>query len=279
MLTALKRWVRAPTRRAARAAHDKVVTMLGRDFVLAGRGAYFATLPNGFYHDPLFDIFATQVRRDAICLDIGANIGVTAMVLARLAPMGRVLAIEPDSESFDYLKQNIVTNRLGNVVVLQHLLGTGESQKVFIRNTQIPACSASAPAAIARGITHSGLEHIIMPCMSLDEVVKAQGLDRLDFIKIDCEGADLEILEGARETLSRFHPTVVVEFNAHCLMNFARINPPEALERIMGIFPHVQRIAISDEFKGVLAPIDDPYLFMYEHVMKHGCREDLLCTF
>jgi hypothetical protein len=62
-------------------------------------------------------------------------------------------------------------------------------------------------------------------------------------------------------------------------MNFARINPPDALDRIMRIFPHVQRIDVSGEFKGILAPIDDPYVFMHEHVMKHGCREDLLCTF
>jgi len=118
-----------------------------------------------------------------------------------------------------------------------------------------------------------------MTCVSLDEVVTMQGLDRLDFIKIDCEGAELEILEGARETLSRFHPTVVLEFNAHCLMNFARINPPEALERIMRMFPRVQRVTVSRENKGTLAPIGDPYVFMHDHVMKHGCREDLLCTF
>jgi len=268
-----------PLPRIDAAAHTKVVTIFGREFLLAGRGEYFASLPNGPYHDPLFDIFATLVREESVCIDIGANIGVTALVLAHLAPAGRVLAIEPDGESFSYLSQNIEANRLANVVTLRHLLGATGAQKVFIRNSQIPACSASASESIARGIAHSGLEHVAMTCTPLDEVAEVQALRRLDFIKIDCEGADLEILEGARKTLSRFHPAVILEFNAHCLMNMARINPPEALERIMRIFPHVQRIAQSDKLKGVLAPIDDPYVFMHDHVMKHGCREDLLCTF
>ncbi|HKF71931.1 MAG TPA: FkbM family methyltransferase [Stellaceae bacterium] len=264
----------------SRAGRGKVVTILGQEFDIEGRGDFFDSLPSrGAYHDPLFDVFAMVVRPDAICLDVGANIGLMTMVLARLAPSGMVTAIEPDDESLAYLGRNIRTNRLDNVTAVRTLLAASRTRKIFIRNIGEPGCSASAPAEIARGIAHAGLEHAEMACATLDDVVRDLQLERLDFIKIDCEGADLEVLEGARETLARFRPAVILEFNAHCIMNIARVNPPDALDRIMQIFPQVRRIAISRDFKGYLVPIDDRYVFMHDHLMKRGSREDLLGTF
>jgi hypothetical protein len=62
-------------------------------------------------------------------------------------------------------------------------------------------------------------------------------------------------------------------------MNFARLNPPDVLDKILSIFPFVRRIDQSSGGHPVLEPIRDRYMFMHDHVVKRGCIDDLLCTY
>ena len=78
--------------------------------------------------------------------------------------------------------------------------------------------------------------------VSIDSFVSSHGLQKLDFIKLDCEGADVEILSSARQTLERFRPTVVLEFNSFCLTTFARTNPADAIDAVLSAFPYVWRM-------------------------------------
>lgn len=118
-----------------------------------------------------------------------------------------------------------------------------------------------------------------MVSISVDSLVSRLKLERVNFIKIDCEGAEVEVLDGAMETLRHFQPTVVLEFNAHCLMNFGRINPPDALDRIMSAFPVVRRITRSEDGRIRLEAIDDRFQFMAQHVFDRHCGDDLFCSF
>jgi hypothetical protein len=112
-------------------------------------------------------------------------------------------------------------------------------------------------------------------CRSLDAIVAELGLPRVDVLKIDTDGGELDVLAGARTTLGRSHPKIIMEFSAHCLMNFARVNPPDAYEQIRAMFPSVQRITSQGE-------LEDPgptYHFMLQHVLHRGCVDNLLCSY
>jgi hypothetical protein len=117
----------------------------------------------------------------------------------------------------------------------------------------------------------------------------------LDFIKLDCEGADIEILSGARYTLERFRPTVLLEFNSFCLTTFARANPADAIDNVLAPFPYVWRIVpprrtLRARAKSALDRIlrrrtisiervSDNYIFIHDHIVfRHGF-DDLLCAF
>jgi FkbM family methyltransferase len=255
----------------------KRLEILGNKVTVIGSGTFITGVPEGRYHDPVFDVFYRFVKDDSVCIDVGANIGVTSIALALLARRGSVLAIEPDARNLEFLKHNVSANKLKNVTIVNCLVGALGTKKVYLFNAIEPGCSTSI--SVERADTHykHGLEEKHMPCVSLDTIIADHHLDRLDFIKLDIEGGELDALAGAKQTLARFQPTVLMEFNAHCLMNFARINPPDALNKIMGIFPHVRRIA---KIGGVTSlEFIDELSFMTEHVLRRGCVDNLLCSF
>lgn len=90
--------------------------------------------------------------------------------------------------------------------------------------------------------TPEGHFQINVPIRTLDEAFPSLGLDRVDFIKIDVEGFELDVFEGATETLQRFKPRVVLEMNHFCLNMFRRISLPEFRERLMSIFPVIYAV-------------------------------------
>jgi FkbM family methyltransferase len=254
------------------------VSILGRTSIICGEGDYIKSMQDGVYFEDTIGAFLQLVKSDGVALDIGANIGITAMALATIASKGRVVAVEADRRNYADLTRNIDVNGFDNVVPLQHLVGVDGASKTFLYNVINPACSTSTSRENAAQISRRGnLEEVYFTCKSLDRIVADQGLSRLDFIKMDVDGGELDVLAGAGDTLRRFKPTVVVEFSALCLMNFARINPPEALSRIKTMFPSVRRIAIH-KGRVTFEPIDE-YEFIYSHVMYRSCVDNLVCSF
>jgi FkbM family methyltransferase len=248
--------------------------ILGRHAVLSGAGAYFRNMTDGPLLEQAIDCCAAYVPENAIRLDIGANIGVMAIALAWIARRGRVVAVEPDPHTADFLRANIVRNAPSNVEVVQRLVGISGSRRLFMGNATDSGWSTSLDPALLPefpGYQSQGL----MECVSVDDLVRERDLLRVDFIKVDCEGGELDVLAGAQETLRRSKPTVMLEFNAHCLMNFARINPPDALDQIMAMFPFVARVHTD----GILEPIVNRFAFMHFHVTQRTCVDDLLCSF
>jgi FkbM family methyltransferase len=255
---------------------ERRLTILGEPARVAGSGNFMASLEDGQHDEPAFEIWSRYLAPDTVAIDIGANIGLTALALSRIAPAGRVFAIEPSAATFADLSANLAANGADNVEAVQALLGIDGAEKVFLSNAVDPTGSTSIDPANTRASGHAYLQREAHTCLSLDRFCAERDIKRLDFIKIDVEGSELEVLQGAVGTLARHRPLVHLEFNAHCLMNFANVNPPQALEEIRSIFPHVWRVGKSS---GVLEPIVDVYSFMFEHVHHHGCVDDLFCGY
>ena len=110
-----------------------------------------------------------------------------------------------------------------------------------------------------------------MPILSLDDLVSAYG--PADVLKIDVEGAEIEVLRSGPEAM-KHKPAALIEFNALCLMAFGRINPADALAEIKQMFPRVCRV-LPD---GVELAAED-YPFLCEHILRNGSVDDLICSF
>jgi FkbM family methyltransferase len=138
-----------------------------------------------------------ELPRDAIVVDVGAHIGSFTLLAAWMAPEGRVLAYEPEPSNFEMLERNVGLNGLTHVRAAACAVGgvAGERELFF---------SAKPSSTGGHSLVRPGGRSIRVRCTTLDRIVADEALDRIDFLKLDCEGAERELLEGASaETLAR----------------------------------------------------------------------------
>ena len=179
----------------------------------------------GFYQRDLAALLQGRLAADAVVADVGAHIGVVTALLAGLCPRGHVYAFEPAAENHAHLSTNVAANGLGNVTV--------ERAAVFDRDGEI---SLEFDAAYPGG-SHVGGAGSTVPSVRFDTWARAAGIDRLDLVKLDVEGAELAMLAGAAETLRRFRPLLVVECNPAALRRFGGAGYGDLLRRLRTLFP------------------------------------------
>jgi FkbM family methyltransferase len=169
------------------------------------------------HHRVLLPLLARCVPRDGVVFDVGAHAGQFTKLFARIAADGRVYAIEPGSYARAVLRAAVWARRLGNVEIVPVALGDAAR----VERLHIPL---KASGAAGFGLSHLGEPESRWPRVAaelvaqttIDELAGALALDRLDFIKADIEGGELRMLEGARQTLDRFRPRLLIELsNTH----------------------------------------------------------------
>jgi len=139
-----------------------------------------------------------------VVLDVGGCWGDTALYFASLVgPEGRVFTFEFDPESLEILRANLALNPelAGRIEVVEKALWdrTGETLEVV----QAGRCTSVVEAG-AHG------NAIRVETITLDEFIEQRGLDRLDFVKMDVEGAECNVLRGASASLERYAPRLAV---------------------------------------------------------------------
>ena len=210
---------------------QKEIQILGHRHTICGDPDYLGRMGETF-ETHTTDLLAALCPRGGSAIDIGANIGMTSLALAQLCDAGSVLAVEPVQSTYALLKCNLETAGAQNVTPINVALGADEgSVSMYVDERNL------ATAFVVD--IGTGYE---IPLTSLDRLVEQQTLTRLDFIKIDVEGCELEVLQGARTTLARFQPLVMLEMNHWCLNIFRRISLPEFRERLLELFPCVYAV-------------------------------------
>lgn len=143
------------------------------------------------------------IGKGDVVRDVGANVGFYALLAGVLAGQeGRVLAFEPVAENVAILRRHLSLNDLETRV---EVVEAAVADKSGIRHF-----SAGEYRATGK-LDRAG--QIEVRVVSLDEMMAEGRLPRVDVIKIDVEGAELEVLEGAKEVLTRYRPRLVVELH------------------------------------------------------------------
>jgi len=167
----------------------------------------------GYYNDRLVPVLDRLLLAGDTVLDVGANVGEVSLLSARrVGPSGRVIAFEPVDAIADALQANVDRNHLPQVEV--HRLGLGDVAGSF----DLYASYGHAPGAelnLGMGSLHGdpSVDRRIqsVEVRPLDVLVPSLALQRIDFLKVDIEGAELACLRGAAETIVRFRPVIAVE--------------------------------------------------------------------
>lgn len=262
---------------------NKTVWIFGRRFEVCGSDIddYYQGLRHGVELDLVDSVVAgirPYVSEDSVCLDVGANIGLYTLALAALAPRGSVWAFEPGPATFDFLTRNIELNGLGNARPVHAAVGDVTGTVEF---QDIPFFTAGSFTVVGEPFLTTevlGSFCIKTPSITIDQFMVDQGLDRLDFVKVDVEGGEIAVLDGATQTLAEHRPVVVLEFNSFGLSYHNAVLPQRALLRILETFPHVYVMDRTDGSLSCLQTPKEAYELMYENGI-HGPADNLLCSF
>lgn len=150
-----------------------------------------------------------------VVIDIGANVGSHALPMAKLVgPSGRVYAFEPVPWAMDKLKRNASLNGFSNIVTEQVALSDenlGHVDMEFRASFKIgSAIGVDDKGRIDKGWWQE-CDHVSTEMRTLDSYVTGHDIRRVDLIKLDVDGFEGKVIRGARETLSRFKPVIIME--------------------------------------------------------------------
>jgi len=146
----------------------------------------------GIIHCGCYEQFFNISKGD-IVVDIGAHVGTfTVEAAKKVGAQGLVVAIEPEPRNLRLLKHNVEHNMLTNVRIVPKAISnySGKGKLFLISNDE------------GHSLNRVSNIHIEVEVDCLDNIVSYLGLNHVDFVKIDAEGAEYEILRGAQKTLS-----------------------------------------------------------------------------
>ena len=227
--------------------------MLSDDQYLAGMGEHFEPY--------MAQLFHALLGKDDVVADIGANIGMTALLFSDLAR--QVYAFEPSPSTFHILQKNLEANDAHNVQAFN--IGLGEKPEnlniTFRDNNRAGGFVSEKIRPVDGHVT----EEIRLD--SIDNFFTINEL-RPTFLKIDVEGFEHSVITGGRCFLSKNKTTVVMEMNHYCLNVLQRITVPDFLDSMRSVFPFLYAI---DKDNSAVMDLHDPekaYFVMHEHVVQ-----------
>ncbi|MGD0403050.1 MAG: FkbM family methyltransferase [Candidatus Acidiferrales bacterium] len=158
----------------------------------------------GEYEPPLIRFLQTHHTEGWTCFDVGANVGPVALALAKYAgPDGKVYAFEPGPPNQLRFRNNFSLN--------PQLLRRTELLECGVADKPGELWWAEEPGNPGNALLSEKGTHRT-PVITLDAFLSERRLNRVDFVKIDVEGMELQVMRGAAELFRTFHPAVYFEF-------------------------------------------------------------------
>jgi FkbM family methyltransferase len=180
-------------------------------------------------------------------LDVGTNIGWTALNLANLCGNGQVIGFEPDPYNFESCTENIRLNRFTNIRVFP--LGVGDKNQILPMEVRAPSNRGGNRIAVSGSSDEAGVE-----VTRLDDFAPVRELPSIDLIKVDVEGYELKVLRGAERLLRALQPLLFIELDDNNLKD-QQDSAAELIEFLLNLgYPEIhaaetgERISPSDDF-------------------------------
>jgi FkbM family methyltransferase len=205
-------------RRIAGRGHETRVRRNGIAWQLDLReGIDFAIWLTGAFEPGTQRAYKKFIRSGGVALDIGANIGAHTLSLARaVGPTGKVYAFEPTDFAMEKLRRNLALNP-----DLEKRVVCAQVMLMDRRGAKAQPLYASWPLGDTRGVhaLHRGRKKQSgkARATTLDAFLAKHRVGRVDFIKLDIDGFECSMLKGARRTLKRWRPAMVLELSPHQL--------------------------------------------------------------
>jgi FkbM family methyltransferase len=174
----------------------------------------------GGYEKHFAELFSYLVRPGDRCVDVGANVGVHTVRLARLVGQnGEVFAIEPDPDVVQRTHRNIALNGLANVRIINAAASERVGEMRLYRPS--PQDTNRARASLMHHPYLTGVTTTV-PVVTVDDICAGEPVA---LIKIDVEGHEASVVRGAAGTIARHAPAIVFEYAPQLLDNIVEQTP------------------------------------------------------
>ena len=204
----------------------------GFTFSLLENDAITKHLQKGQLWEPhLLRFMREYLQENSNCLDIGSFFGWHSLEMSRLCPNGRIYAFEPRKESFELLIRNTCNNNITNVTGFNMALGNTNNKQClydnstessfknfgdcFLRLSVNPDKEFEKETYIWKGSMNIKVKKEMVYCRKLDTLDLK---NKIDFIKMDVQGMELEVLKGGEKSIFELNrPVIDIELEDECL--------------------------------------------------------------
>jgi FkbM family methyltransferase len=163
----------------------------------------------GSYELPTVRFIRKNLTPSSIFFDVGAQMGYLSLVAASAAKGVQVYAFEPEQNNLTRFNHNIALNDISTIRVVEQAVSDATGTlKLYLADNNNAGTHSTIP-----GVTNVSERFLELPCTTLDDFVRAEGISRIDLIKVDVEGGELEVIRGAHRTLAKCTPTLILEMS------------------------------------------------------------------
>lgn len=157
-------------------------------------------------------LLKTLIRPDSTVLDVGGNVGQIALLAAKRAPQGGVHVFEPFADNYQQLLRNLALNGFTNVFPNNNAVSSQSGQiTLYAPRTYNTGAISSYPDAQWNADTET------VDTVRLDDYVQEHAVAHVDIMKLDVEGAEMDVLEGSERILREHRPDVLMEVTMRIL--------------------------------------------------------------
>lgn len=165
----------------------------------------------GEYETEVNAAFRTHVPTNGTVLDVGANIGINTLRLSNFVGVnGKVYSFEPIPHNQQRFAKNILLNNVGNVKLEPIGLGLVSETLTIDFNVE----EENMGAVSLRNTSALGID---IQVKNGDEWIQENNIEKLDFIKIDVEGYEWNVISGLSSSIKKFHPKILIEWDLNYL--------------------------------------------------------------
>jgi FkbM family methyltransferase len=189
-----------------------------------------------------------QVKKGAVVIDVGANIGYYTVLLAKkVGKLGKVYAFEPDEINFEILEKNIKANNLKNVIAIQAAVSDKNKESVLYKSKE--------NYGDHKMFGNDEKEKIMT--IKLDDFLKNE---KIDLMKVDTQGWEPAVLEGAKKIIEKDKPTIFFEYSP-ASYKLAKLNGVKMMQNLKKIYKNFWWI--------------DEWLYIYKNLSQE--KVDKIC--
>lgn len=188
-------------------------------------GVELSLFETGTYEKGTIQLLHKFLKPGSVFLDIGANIGLMSSIASKIVGAeGKVLSVEANPKTIEILQHNLALNHAGNVSIFPFALGSEKGTATLFENWNVNRGGASL-------LSQDQQEGIDVPVEKLDDIFEN---DKIDLIKIDVEGFELEVLKGGIELLKKQLPVLIIEVSEQ-RENEAGVSPKEIADFVRSL--------------------------------------------